>query len=118
MTDIDPHAEIGLNYHEGDLHVMIPLVGHVTEMWCQRYEALARAKDVQAMVHEKRDGLARLFLTVPIKTEGGEVAAMLDLARALIAEADAVDQSPAASDSPEAVVRSWWASQRGAGSPQ
>ena len=112
MTDIDSHAEIGLNYHDGDLHVMIPLVGHVTEMWCQRYEALARARDVQAMVREKRDGPARLFLTVPIRTGGSEVVAMLDLARALIAETDAVDQSPAASDSPEAVVRRWWARQQ------
>jgi hypothetical protein len=53
-----------------------------------------------------------LFLTVPMKAEGSAVAAMLDLARALIAEADAVDQSPAASDAPEAVVRRWWASQQ------
>jgi len=112
MTDIDPHAEIGLNYHDGDLHVMIPLVGRVTQMWCQRYEALARDRDVQAKVHEKRDGPALLFLTVPTKTEGSAVAAMLDLARALIAETDAVDQSPEVSDSAEAVVRRWWASQQ------
>jgi hypothetical protein len=112
MTDIDSHAEIGLNYNDGDLHVMIPMVGHVTHMWCQRYEALARARDLHANVYEKRDGPARLLLTVPIKTEGSAVAAMLDLARALIAEADAVDQSPAASDAPEAVVRRWWASQQ------
>jgi hypothetical protein len=112
MTDIDPRAEIGLNYHDGDLHVMIPLAGHVTQLWCQRYEALARDRDVRAKVHEKRDGPARLFLTVPTRTDGSTVAAMLDLARALIAEADAVDQSPEISDSPEAVVRRWWASQQ------
>jgi hypothetical protein len=112
MTEIDLQAEIGLSYHDDDLHVVIPLAGRVTQMWCQRYEALARAKDVRAMVREKRDGPARLYLTVPAKATGSEVAAMLDLARALIAEADAVDQSPAASDSPEAVVRTWWASQQ------
>jgi hypothetical protein len=112
MTDIDPHADIGLSYRDGDLHVMIPLVGHVTEMWCQRYEALARAREVRAMVRQARDEPARLFLTVPTKTRGNGVAAMLDLACALIAEADAVDQAPATSDSPEAVVRRWWASQQ------
>jgi hypothetical protein len=112
MTDFDFHADIGLSYHDDDLHIVIPLAGHVTQMWSQRYEALARAKDVQAMVRERRDGPAQLYLTVPAKTTGSEVAAMLDLARALIAEADAVDQSSAASDSPEAVVRRWWASQQ------
>jgi hypothetical protein len=112
MTEIDLQAEIGLSYHDDDLHVVIPLAGRVTHMWCQRYEALARAKDVRAMVREKQDGPARLYLTVPAKTTGSDVTAMLDLARALIAEADAVDQSPAASDSPEAVVRKWWASQQ------
>lgn len=112
MTDIDPQAEIGLSYRDGDLLVVIPLVGHVTQMWCQRYEALARAKDVQARVYEQREGPPRLHLTVPVRARGREVAAMLDVARALLAEADTVDQSPAASDSPEAVVRSWWAGQQ------
>ena len=73
MTEIDLQAEIGLSYHDDDLHVVIPLVGRVTQMWCQRYEALARAKDVRAMVREKRDGPARLYLTVPAKTTGSEV---------------------------------------------
>jgi hypothetical protein len=112
MTDVDPHSEIVLSYHDGDLYVLIPLVGHVTQMWCQRYEALARAKDVQARVYERRDGPAQLSLTVPARARGREVTAMLELARSLLSEADAVDQSPAASDSPEAIVRTWWASQQ------
>lgn len=37
---------------------------------------------------------------------------MLDAARDLIAEADAVEQSPAASNSPEAIIRRWWARQQ------
>jgi hypothetical protein len=112
VTDIDSRAEIGLSYHDGDLNVVIPLTGHVSELWCQRYEALAQAKDVQARVHVKRDGPARLFITVPVKARGSAVTAMLDLARALLVEADAVDQSPDTSASPEAVVRTWWASQQ------
>jgi hypothetical protein len=112
VTDIDSRAEIGLSYHDGDLNVAIPLTGHVSELWCQRYEALAKAKDVQARVHVKRDGPALLLITVPVKARGSAVTAMLDLARALLVEADAVDQSPDASASPEAVVRTWWASQQ------
>ena len=112
MTDIDPRAEIGLSYHDAELHVAIPLAGQVSEMWCQRYEALAHAKDLQAMVRGKRDGPVRLYLTVPVRASGSEVQAMLDTARALIAEADAVDQAPASSASPEAVVREWWIRQQ------
>ena len=124
MTDIDSRAEIGFSYHDGDRHVVIPLADRVSQMWCQRYETLARARDVQVRVHENRGGPARLYMTVPVRASGSgsgsEVTAMLDLdldldldlARALLAEADAVDASPDASASPEAVVRTRWASQR------
>jgi hypothetical protein len=112
MTDIDLHSDITINYHDDDLLVAIPLVGQVAEMWCRRYAALARAKDVPAMVYARRDGPALLHLTVPVKTNPSDVQAMLDVARTLIAETDAVDQSPASSDSPEAVVREWWNRQR------
>jgi hypothetical protein len=112
MTDIDLHADIGIDYRDDDLHVRIPLAGQVTQMWCRRYEALARAKEVPVKVFEKRDGPAWIFLTMPTSTEGGDVLTMLDVARALIAEADAVDQSSASSDAPEAIAREWWARQQ------
>jgi hypothetical protein len=82
MTDIDLQAELGLSYHDAELHVAIPLAGQVSEMWCQRYEALAHAKDLQAMVRGRRDGPVRLYLTVPVRASGSEVQAMLDTARA------------------------------------
>jgi hypothetical protein len=112
VTDIDPRSDITLSYHDGDLYVAVPLDRQVTEMWSQRYEALAKAKGVQAFVRGKRDDPARLHLTVPNKTAGKDVLATLDVARALIAEADEVDQSPGSSESPEAVVREWWKRQR------
>jgi hypothetical protein len=112
MTDFDFQADPGLGYHDHELHVVIPLTAPVSEMWCQRYEALAWAKDIQATARGRPDGPAMLALTVPVKTSGAEARAMLDTARALIAEADAVDQQPASSDSPEAAVRQWWAHQR------
>ena len=112
VTDIDPHSDIALSYHDGDLNVAVPLDRQVTEMWSQRYEALAKAQGVQVIVRRKRDDPARLHLTVPNKTTGNDVVAMLDLVRALIAEADAVDQSPGSSESPEAVALEWWKRQR------
>jgi len=86
ITDIDPHADIGIDYRDDDIFVSIPLAGQVTGMWCRRYEALAQAKDVRARAWEKR-GQAGIHLFVPISTEGGDVQRMLDVARALIAEA-------------------------------
>ena len=53
-----------------------------------------------------------LLLTVPARMRGNDVEALLETARALIAEADAVDQEPTSSTAPEAVAREWWARQR------
>jgi hypothetical protein len=111
MTDIDPRTDIGIAYKDDDLIVVIPLAGEVTEMWRQRYEALARAGDLHAQTEEFK-GSTRIRVAVPVRAEGEYVAKMLDAARALIAEADAVDQSPADSRSPEAVARRWWARQQ------
>lgn len=112
MTDIDYQADLALDYVDHELHAVIPLTAPVSEMWCKRYEALAQAKDVQALVRPRREGPAMLLLTVPVNMTGADVLALLETARALIAEADAVDEEPASSDAPEAVVREWWARQR------
>jgi hypothetical protein len=111
MTDIDPNADIGIAYRGDGMLVVITLDGPVTEMWCRRYEALAGAKEVYARAYGKA-GQAWIHLTVPTGASREEVLAMLDVARTLIADADAVDQSPATSDAPEAVVREWWARQQ------
>jgi hypothetical protein len=47
MTDIDYQANLMLNYVDHELHAAIPLTAPVSEMWRQRYEALAQAKNVQ-----------------------------------------------------------------------
>jgi hypothetical protein len=48
-------------------------------MWCQHYEAPARAKDVSAMVRAKPGGRARLYLPVPTKASGSAVETLLDV---------------------------------------
>jgi hypothetical protein len=111
MTNINPHTDIEIFYKDDDLIVVIPLTGEVTEMWRRRYDALARAKGMRAQAYN-REGTALIHLAVPVRTEGEDVLKMLDAARDLIAEADAAGQSPAASSSPEAIARLWWARQR------
>jgi hypothetical protein len=111
MTDIDPRTDIGIAYKDDDLIVMIPLAGKVTEMWRQRYDALARAGDLHAQTDEF-NGSTRIRLAVSARARGEDVTMMLDAARAVIAEVDAVDQSPADSRSPEAIARRWWAHQQ------
>jgi hypothetical protein len=111
MTDIDPRSDIAISYLEDDLIVFIPLAGQITEMWRQRYQALAQAKGIRAEVYNHQ-GNALVQIAVPVRTEGEDVLKMLDSARALIAAADAVEQSPVTSNSPEAIVRQWWARQQ------
>ena len=100
MTDIDYQADLVLNYVDHELHAVIPLTAPISDLWRQRYEALTQAKDVQALVRPGREGPALLLLTVPAKMRGDEVEALLETARALIAEADAVDLAPASSTVP------------------
>ena len=111
MTEIDARADIEVFYDGDDLIAVIPLAGEVTAMWCRRYEALARARGLRAQARERKS-LTVIHLAVPIRTESEEVLKMLDTARALIADADAVDRSPATSDAPEAIARRWWARQK------
>jgi hypothetical protein len=113
MTDIDPRSDLRITYGDDDLIVVIPLSSEVTERWSRRYETLARAKGMHANPHN-RDGSAQIHLAVPLRAEGADVLKMLDAARSLIAEADAAEPSPDASNSPEAIARRWWVHQQGA----
>jgi hypothetical protein len=112
MTDIDLHSDLRIAYVDDDMTVVIPLVGEITKMWVRRYEGLARAKGLRAQILEVK-GSGLIHLAVPVRTDGEDVLKTLDATRALIAEADAVDESPAASNSPEAIAKGWWARQKG-----
>ena len=111
MTDIDTGSDIKITYSDEDLVVVIPLADEVNERWSRRYEALARAEGIRASAHN-RDGSAQIHLAVPLRAAGEDALKILDTARSLIAEADAVGQSAAAPNSPEAIVRQWWARQQ------
>jgi hypothetical protein len=94
MTDIDPKSDIELSTADGHVIVRVPLAGQVSSEWLRWYQRLARATGVpaQAQAHPDR---AWIVVNVPADGNKREVAATLDAARALIAEADAAERVPA-----------------------
>lgn len=109
MTDIDPQADIEVRSADGRVMVRVPLAGPVTGEWLRCYQklALASGMSVQAQAHHDR---AWIVVSVPAGSNQREVAATLDAARALIADADA--ERPPVMAAAEASVRDWWAGRR------
>src|SRR5262249_28698026 len=107
MTDIDPKSDIELHTVDEQVIVRVPLAGPVTGEWLRRYQRLARATGVPVQAQARPD---RTWLVVSVPADGNqrEVAATMDAARALIAEADAGERRPAAAQA-ESIVRDWWA---------
>ena len=110
MTDIDRQADLEVHFAGGHMTVRLPLAGPVTGEWLQHYQKLALAAQVRAQAGTDHDR-AWIIVTVPASSDQGEVAATLDAARALIAEADAAERPPATVKA-EAGVRDWWARSR------
>ena len=110
MTDIDPESDIELHSANEHMVVRVPLVGSVTDEWVRCYQRLARAAGVPAQAQAHPD---RAWIVVSLPTDGNrrEVAGTMDAARALIAEADAAERAPVASQA-EGSVRDWWAGRR------
>jgi hypothetical protein len=105
----DPRADIEVHPADAGVTVRIPLAGPVAGGWLQCYLqlALARGMSVQGQAGDDR---AWVVVSVPASSDPADVAAMLDAARALIADADA--QWPPAMTAAEASVRDWWAARR------
>jgi hypothetical protein len=114
MTDIDPRADIEVHPAGAGVTVRMPLTGPVTGGWLQCYQqlALARGMSVQGQAHDDRAWIA---VKVPASGDPADVAAALDSARALIADADA--QWPPAAATAEASARDWWAARRDSATP-
>jgi uncharacterized membrane protein len=111
MTDIDPQADIELHSTDGHVTVSVPLAGAVTGEWLRCYQQLALATKMPVDVQARHDR-AWMIVSVPATSDQGEVAAAMDAARALIAEADAAERSPVTAKV-EASVRDWWAGRQG-----
>ncbi len=110
MTDIDPKADIELHTVNEHVIVRVPLAGPVTEYWLRCYQRLARASGVPVQTQAHPD---RAWIVVDVSADGNqrEVAATMDAARVLIAEADAAERAPAAAQA-EGIVRDWWTRRR------
>jgi hypothetical protein len=93
MTDIDPRGDIELRSGDGHVTVRVPLAGAVTGEWLGCCQELALAAKVPVQAKARHDQ-AWMVVTVPVSSEQGEVAATMDAARALIAEADAAAARP------------------------
>jgi uncharacterized membrane protein len=111
MTDIDPRADIELRSGDGHVTVRVPLAGEVSGEWLGCYQQLALAAKVPVQAQARHDQ-AWIVVTVPVSSDHGEVAATMDAARALIAEADAAAGRPPATAKVEASVRDWWVHSR------
>ena len=107
MTDIDPESDIELHTVNEHLIARVPLAGPVTEEWLGCYQRLARATEVPVQTQARPDR-AWIVVSVPASGNRREVAATMDAARALIAEADAAQRRPATAQA-EGIVRDWWA---------
>jgi uncharacterized membrane protein len=110
MTDIDPRTDIELHTANEHVIVRVPLTGPVTDEWLRRYQRLARATEVPVQA-QAQPGRAWIVVSVPAGGNQKEVAATMDAARALIAEADAAERAPATAEA-EGIVRDWWARRR------
>jgi hypothetical protein len=112
MTDIDRQADIEVRPAGEHVTVRVPLARPVTGEWLQNYQKLALAAEVRAQAETHHDR-AWIIVTVPASSDQGEVAATMDAARALIAEADAAAERLPAAVKVEASVRDWWARSQG-----
>ncbi len=110
MTDIDPQADLEVHFAGEQVTVKVPLAGPVTREWLQYYRNLALAAEVRAQAGTHQDR-TWIIVTLPVGSDQDEVAATLDAARALIADADAAER-PLATAEAEASIRDWWARSR------
>ena len=106
--DIDPKSDIELHTVNEHVIVRVPLAGPVIDEWLRRYRGSPAPPGFTSRSrHIPPDGCRR----VPADGNQREVAATMDAARALIAEADAGERAPAAAQA-ESIVRDWWARRR------
>jgi uncharacterized membrane protein len=111
VTDIDPRADIEVHTTDEHVTVRVPLAGPVTGEWAGCYQRLARATGVPVLAQADADR-AWIVVSVPASSNHREIAATMDAARALIAEADAALKRAPATTQAETAVRNWWAHRR------
>jgi hypothetical protein len=124
MTDIDRAADIEVSRGFGQVTVQIPLTGHVSQDWLSHFQNLARKwaahegntfpRHGEGVIEAQGlpDGRSWIVVQLPAALDRAGIQSVLNAAREMVAEADAAEQVPQATET-EATVREWWASQRG-----
>jgi hypothetical protein len=111
MTGIDKQSEIDIILNGQAATVRIPLTGEPSQEWCQRYQELARSRNLPARA-EQTPRHTWLVVDLPAYTAPADAAARLDAARDLVGATDAAAQTADAGQIEQA-ARDWWARQRG-----
>jgi hypothetical protein len=123
MTDIDPGGDIEVIRGFAQVTVQIPLTGQVSREWVSTYNSLAhkwlvhsgnenafpRAGE-RALEAQGAPDRGSVIIQLPAALDHAIVQSVLNAARQLIAEVDAAEQAPQATET-EAFVREWWAHQ-------
>jgi len=118
MPDIEPGAQIAIGHlhdvrqdHDKDhLIVHIPLSEHVDQDWIGWYQRLARLKGIAVRAEDRPEG-GMVTVEVPGYIERDRIRALLDMARALLSEADEATKKPPPMAEAEYAVREWWSQQ-------
>ena len=114
MPDIDRTADIRVTAAEATVTAEIPLAGHASEQWRELFSSQV-SQDRHQLHAEAEDREDRTWVIVwlPSARPDFNPEWMLDAARALISQAnDMEQQSQSVAAQIEAAVRVWWARQQ------
>jgi len=115
MPDIDRTADIKVTTaSEGTVTAEIPLAGHASEHWLELFRVLTSKRRLERSVKaEERGDRAWVIVSLPAACEDQHPESALDAVRALISEANGMEQqSQAGAAQTEAAIRGWWARQQ------
>ena len=114
MPDIDRTADIKVTAAQGTVTAEIPLAGHASGHWRELFGELAskRMRELNVEAEERED---RTWVIVWLPSAGPDFhpEPMLDAARALISQANGMEQQfQSGAAQIEGAVRGWWARQQ------
>lgn len=114
MPDIDRTADIKVTADQGTVTAEIPLAGHASKHWLEFFSGLV-SQDRHQLHAEAEDREDRAWVIVWLPSAGPDFQPepMLDAARALISQANGMEQQfQSGAAQIEGAVRGWWARQQ------
>src|ERR1700683_4038575 len=114
MPDIDRTADIKVTADQGPVTAEIPLAGHASKHWLEFCSGLV-SQDRHQLHAKAEDREDRAWVIVGLPSAGPDFhpEPMLDAARALIRQANGMEQQfQSGAAQIEGAVRGWWARQQ------